>query len=189
MAVSPRWASGSHGAATDARLAASGRIGGVAVAPPAPAPAEGKDQLKLSKSESGKGGAAGKGGGQDRVNSLQEEVIAKDKALKESQSRVADLEKQIRDMQRLLDLKGGAATKTAEAPKTPEKTAKVEPAKVEPPKVEPPKAAEAPKPGDMKPLPQPAPKRRSRAGSCSGLTGTGFRNATGFLPRKGRIIA
>lgn len=138
---------------------ASGRIGGVAVAPPAPAPSEGKDQLKLSKSDSGKGGAAGKGGGQDRVNALQEEVIAKDKALKESQSRVADLEKQIRDMQRLLDLKGAAPTKTAEAPKTPEKApakvepAKVEPPKAEPPKVEPPKAAEPPKVAEVKPEP------------------------------------
>ena len=139
-------------ARAESSSAASGRIGGVAVAPPAPAPSEGKDQLKLSKSESGKGGAAGKGGGQDRVNSLQEEVIAKDKALKESQSRVADLEKQIRDMQRLLDLKG-APTKTAEAPKTPDKSAaKVEPPKAEPPKVEPPKA-EPPKVAEVKPEP------------------------------------
>ena len=141
-------------ARAESSSAASGRIGGVAVAPPAPAPAEGKDQLKLSKSDSGKGGAAGKGGGQDRVNALQEEVIAKDKALKESQSRVADLEKQIRDMQRLLDLKGGAPTKTAEAPKTPEKApAKVEPPKVEPAKVEPPKAVEPPKVAEVKPEP------------------------------------
>ncbi|WP_171091087.1 FimV family protein [Usitatibacter rugosus] len=139
-------------ARTESSSASSGRIGSAAVVPPAPAPSEGKDSLKLSKSDSGKGGAAGKGGGQDRVNSLQEEVIAKDKALKESQSRVADLEKQIRDMQRLLDLKGSAPTKTAEAPKTPDKTAKVEPPKAEPPKVEPPKV-EPPKVAEVKPAP------------------------------------
>jgi len=69
---------------------------------------------------------------------------------------VADLEKQIRDMQRLLDLKGSAPTKTAEAPKTPDKTAKVEPPKAEPPKVEPPKV-EPPKVAEVKPSPSTTP--------------------------------
>jgi pilus assembly protein FimV len=139
----------------DASNAAAGRVASAAVTPPAPPSAEPKDVLKLSKSDSGKAAAgAGKGGGQDRVNALQEEVIAKDKALKESQSRVADLEKQIRDMQRLLDLKGAAPAKTdtkvAVAP-PPAMPAKVEPAKVEPakpaepPKVDAAKPAEPPK--------------------------------------------
>jgi pilus assembly protein FimV len=158
-------------ARAESSSAASGRVASAAVPPPAPAPSEGKDQLKLSKSDAGKAGSAsGKGGGQERVNALQEEVIAKDKALKESQSRVTELEKQIRDMQRLLDLKGGAApakpgdvakapdkapTKVAEAPKVePPKPepAKVEPPKVEAAKVEPAKPADASKPGFV-PLP------------------------------------
>ncbi|MDH5265491.1 MAG: hypothetical protein OEX21_12150, partial [Betaproteobacteria bacterium] len=88
--------------------AAAGQVGTAAVTPPPAPAAESKDVLKLSKTEGAKGGAAGKGGAQDRVNALQEELTAKDKALKEAQSRVMDLEKQIRDMQRLVDLKGAA---------------------------------------------------------------------------------
>jgi len=164
--------------------AAAGRVTSAAVTPPAPPSAPSSDVLKLSKSDAGgKAGAGGKGGGQDRVNALQEEVTAKDKALKEAQSRVSDLEKQIRDMQRLLDLKGGAPgaapgktdTKVATAP-TPA-PAKVEPAKPgpvkraepakvdaskapakgEPPKVAETKVAEAPKPVEA-PKPAEAPK-------------------------------
>ena len=144
-------------------------MGSAAVAPPpSPSTDTNKDVLKLSKTDSSaKAGAAGKGGGADRerLNALQEEVTAKDKALKEAQSRVSDLEKQIRDMQRLLDLKGAAPakpdTKVAEAPKQPAPAAKAPepaaPAKVEPAKPaepvkapEPPKA-EAPKPDATKP--------------------------------------
>ena len=136
---------------------ASGRVGTAAVAPPAPPSAEPKDMLKLSKSDVGGKAGSAKGGGasQDRINALQEEVASKDRALKESQSRVADLERQIQQMQRLIDLKSGAPakpadTKTAVAP--PPAPAKVEPPKVaevkptDPPKpVEAPKVAEAPK--------------------------------------------
>ncbi|HEX4332542.1 MAG TPA: FimV/HubP family polar landmark protein [Usitatibacter sp.] len=100
--------------------ATSGRIASASVTPPPAPETPNQDVLKLSKSDSAKGGAAGKGGAgsQDRINALQEEVTSKDKALREAQSRVGDLEKQIRDMQRLLDLtKGGTATKAGEAPK------------------------------------------------------------------------
>ncbi len=141
---------------------ATGRVASAAVTPPAPPSTEGKDVLKLSRSESGKAGAAkGGAGSQDRVNALQEEVTAKDKALREAQSRVADLEKQIRDMQRLLDLKGSAAkpgdTKVAAVPPAPTKAEPPKPA--EPPKVaevkpEPPKAVtEPPKVAEVKPEP------------------------------------
>jgi pilus assembly protein FimV len=144
----------------DTSKAASGRISSAAVAPPPPPSSEGKDVLKLSKSETAAAKAgAGKGGAgsQDRINALQEEVTAKDKALKEAQSRVTDLEKQIRDMQRLLDLKGAAPkpadTKVAVAP-VPAPPPKVEPAKPEPPKVAEVKPAEAPKPVEP-PKPEP----------------------------------
>ena len=142
-------------ARADTSNAASGRVASAAVTPPAPPTSEGKDVLKLSKSDAGTGSKAGssKGGAaqQDRINALQEEVTAKDKALRESQSRVSDLEKQIRDMQRLMDLKAAAPgkqdTKVAAAP-TPPAPAKVEPPKTEPAKAEPPKA-------DMKPAEPP----------------------------------
>ena len=140
--------------------ASAGRVSSAAVTPAPPPSAPQSDVLKLSKSDAGgKAGASGKGGAgsQDRVNALQEEVIAKDKALKESQSRVADLEKQIKDMQRLLDLKGAptaapgkADTKVATAP-TPA------PAKVEPPKPEPPKVAETKVAEPPKAVPAPTP--------------------------------
>jgi pilus assembly protein FimV len=141
---------------------AQGRVSTAAVTPPAPPTSEPKDVLKLSKSESKAGAGKGGAGNADRVNALQEEVTAKDKALKEAQSRVADLEKQIRDMQRLLDLKGSAVkpgdTKIAAVPPAPTKAEppKPEPAKVEPPKPEPPKVAEV-KPEPPKSTPTPPP--------------------------------
>jgi len=131
--------------------AATGRVASAAVTPPPAPSSEGKEVLKLSKSDvtSGKAGTSStKGGGgtadRDRLNALQEELTAKDKALRESQSRVTDLEKQIRDMQRLMDLKAAAPgktdTKVATAP-TKTEPAKVEPPKTEPAKTEPPKVA------------------------------------------------
>ena len=134
-------------ARSDSTNAAAGRVSTAAVTPPAPASSGSSDVLKLSKSETGGKSGASKGGGgnQDRVNALQEEVTAKDKALKEAQSRVTDLEKQIRDMQRLLDLKGSAPTKadTKVATAPPPEPAKVEPVKPpEPAKVEPVKPAD-----------------------------------------------
>ncbi len=127
--------------------AATGRVASAAVTPPAPPSSGGGDVLKLSKTEAAGRAGTAKGGGasQDRVNALQEEVTAKDKALKEAQSRVADLEKQIRDMQRLLDLKAAAPAK----PDTKVAAAPV-PA---PPKVEPAKPAEAVKPAEPPPPP------------------------------------
>ena len=139
----------------DSSSSASGRVGTAAVAPPTPPSAEPKDTLKLSKSDvGGKAGAGSAKGGaanQARIDALQEEVASKDRALRESQSRVADLERQIQQMQRLIDLKSGAPAKPADTkaaavppPKEAPKVAEVKP--VEAPKpAEPPKVAEAPK--------------------------------------------
>lgn len=144
---------------------AAGQVGAAAVSPPAPPPADTKDVLKLSKTQGAKGAAAGTGAAtQERLNAMQEELTAKDKALKEAQSRVVDLEKQIRDMQRLVDLKGGAPVKPGEPAKAPD--TKVAAAPAQPPKpVEPakpvpeaPKAADAGKPADAaKPAEAPKP--------------------------------
>ncbi|MCM2327522.1 MAG: hypothetical protein NDI88_06520 [Lysobacter sp.] len=137
--------------------AAAGQVGGVAVAPPPAPPADTKDVLKLSKTDGAKGAAAGKGGAQDRVNALQEELTAKDKALQEAQSRVSDLEKQIRDMQRLVDLKAAAPVKPGETAKVPDtKVAAAKPAEAPKP-AEPAKPAEAPKPADTKVAEAPKP--------------------------------
>lgn len=48
---------------------------------------------------------------QDKVNALQEESIAKDNAIREAESRAADLEKQVEDMKKLLALKSDAMAK------------------------------------------------------------------------------
>lgn len=75
-----------------------------------------KEVLKLSKGEAPGDkvgtGAAGKSE-QEMKNAAQEDAIAKGKALKEEQMRAAMLEKNLKDMQRLAELKAEAA---AQAP-------------------------------------------------------------------------
>ncbi|MDD2915151.1 MAG: hypothetical protein PHP70_07510 [Gallionella sp.] len=73
-----------------------------------------KEVLKLSKGEAlgdkAATGAAGKTpSAQDKKNAAREDAIAKDKALKEEQTRAALLEKNLKDMQRLAQLKAEAA--------------------------------------------------------------------------------
>lgn len=152
-----------------AKPSASAGAGKIAVAKPdAPAPAAASgDKLKIAKSDAGgKAGAAGAKGGSDQLNAIREEVIAKENQLKEANSRVADLEKQIADMRKLMELKGVAvpgakapdakvAAKPDDKAKAPEaakpadtKVAQVAPAKpAEPPKAAEPKAA-PPKPAE-----------------------------------------
>ena len=176
-------------AAAKPEVATNQATGKIAVAKPdTPAPvAAPKDQLKIAKSDavSGKTGSAGASGGgsnlQEQITALKEEKIARENSLKEANSRVADLEKQIGDMRKLMELKGVGKTDTKAVPE-PAKPAdtkvatvapppKVEPAKVEPAKVEPPKVDAKPadakveppktdvaKPGDAAKPPVPAPK-------------------------------
>jgi pilus assembly protein FimV len=147
------------GAAVAAAPAAAVRerevSGRIAAKPEAPASAEQKDQLKLSKADPAKPGApAAKAARED-------DKVARDRALKESQSRVGDLEKNVADLQKLVDMKSQqlaelekkAAAKSAPvapaAPAAPAPAAKAaEPAAEAPkPAVEAPKEAakEAPK--------------------------------------------
>ena len=149
-----------------ATRAAGGRIGTVEeTAPAAPA---GRDQLRVSREA-----AAGKGGAED--------TVAREQQLKEAQSRISELEKTIKDMQRAVELKSqtgaqlqaqadAAKGKAAPAPITkapePAVVAKApEPPAAPPPVVapaaEPPKAAEAPKselPKGVEPAPSEPPK-------------------------------
>ena len=158
--------------------AASGRVASAAVSAAAPAPATPSDTLRISKSDTGNAAGAGKNAGAaanaERLNALQEELTAKNKALQESQSRVADLEKQIQDMQRLLALKGSAPakadTKVAAVPPPP--TASQAAAPAEPPKAAEPAKPEPPKPAEpapstsvatVTPTPAPAPAPTSEA--------------------------
>ncbi len=78
-----------------------------------------KEVLKLSKGEApgDKAAAGGKAkSAQDKANSREEEAVAKTKAVKEAEQRTALLEKNIKDMQRLAELKSqAAASKPAQA--------------------------------------------------------------------------
>lgn len=115
-----------------------------------PAP---KEVLKLSKGEPAagpdkKGKDAGKSiSVQERNRVLEEEAIAREKNLAEANSRIAQLEKTIKDMQRLLEVKGQAPVAKAD------QVAKAESPKAEAPKVEPAKAeaAKAPEPAKAEP--------------------------------------
>jgi len=126
--------------------------------------AQSKDQIKISKSESGKEARAAQG----RIAALEEDLTAKGKALKEAQSRQTDLEKNVKDLQKLLDLKNQnladlqkqAAAKPAPLPvpevKKPEPPAPAKVAEAVKP-AEPPKPVEAPKPVEVTPPPVPVP--------------------------------
>lgn len=92
-----------------------------------------KEVLKLSKAETD--GAPGGQSLQERIRALEEDNIAKEKALKEAQERVALLEKNIQDMQKLLELRGQPlvpaapeAAKTVPAPEKPEASGQAGPA-------------------------------------------------------------
>ena len=93
----------------DARSAASGRVM-TGVDEKAAAKEAQKDVLRLSKGEptAGKGGS-GKGASSrlsESVRMLEEEMVARENALAEANSRIAQLEKTVQDLQRLLEIKG-----------------------------------------------------------------------------------
>ncbi len=129
------------GEATAGRVTPGGEAG---TAPPA-APAQ--DVLKLSRGEPGAAKAL------ERIQSLEEELAAKARALQEAQERVAQLERTVRDMQRLLELKSAEAPAApapdapAPTPAAPETAPSAAPAPAaQPPAPEKPKAVQAPLP-------------------------------------------
>ncbi|MBL8514659.1 MAG: hypothetical protein JNJ55_11770, partial [Betaproteobacteria bacterium] len=144
--------------------------GKISVAKPdaAPAPA-GKDSLKIAQTDAAnaKTGAAGDAGVaklQTEISALKEEKIARENALKEANSRVADLEKQISDMRKLMELKGLGKDGKADPKADPKAAVKPDVKAPEPPKpadtkvaqvTTPAKPGEAPKvdakPSDAKP--------------------------------------
>jgi len=127
---------------------------------------EAKDQLKLSRSEE-----PGKGGGAKRSQQgVQEDLVAAQKALKDANERIALLEKNVQDMQKLLELKSQAgaqlqqqSAKAGAAAKAPEPAKATEPAKAAAAPVkteEAAKAAPAPAPAAPKPAPPKAPAKK-----------------------------
>ncbi|MCE2679549.1 MAG: hypothetical protein LW629_03670 [Burkholderiales bacterium] len=76
------------------------------------APLADEDKLKVSRSK--KDGAAGEAAA---GNALAEELVIKDKAIKEANDRIAALEKNIADLQRLMELKAAGTPAVADATK------------------------------------------------------------------------
>lgn len=142
--------------AAPARQVARGRI---TPQPEAPKADEKRDQLKLSKAD-----PAGKGGVSARA-AREDDKISSDKALRESQSRIAELEKNVGDLNKLLELKnqqfaqlqkGGKAAVEAPASKVPAKPAAVPTPAAKAPEAAKP-AAEPAKPAPLaKAAPEPA---------------------------------
>jgi pilus assembly protein FimV len=106
-----------------------------------PAPEAQKDVLKLSKVDTAKADEAR--ALQDKLRAQEEDAIARQKALEESGQRVAVLEKQIEDMQKLVEMKDKEQqAQEAAAPAAPEPAA--EPAPKPAPKPAPAPAVKAP---------------------------------------------
>lgn len=153
-----------------AKQAAAGRIG-AKVEEKTQAPAEARDQLKIAKADADRDTRAAQG----KIAALEEDLAAKERALKEAQSRQAELEKNLKDLQKLVELKNQnlaelqkqAETKAAPAApaKSPEPAPSPAPAPAAAEKpAEPAKPAEvaaAPQPAAAKPAeaPKPAPKK------------------------------
>jgi pilus assembly protein FimV len=118
---------------------AGGRIG-VASVETAPAAPPGRDQLKVSRDA-----GAGKVGG------ATEEMVARERQIKEAQQRIAELEKTLTELQRAVELKNqtmaqmqAQAEAAKGAPKAAEPPMAAEPKVAEAAKTEPPKAEPAP---------------------------------------------
>lgn len=135
----------------------------VADKPAAAEPA--KDKLEVSRTEAARNAKALQG----RITALEEDLVARERALKEANSRVSDLERNLADLKKLAELKsqaGAQAQKQAEAAKPvveakpapqpePEAVKPAEPAPITP-VVEPPKAAEEPVVTPVVEAPKPA---------------------------------
>jgi pilus assembly protein FimV len=115
-----RLAAAPTGAESASGRAVTGKIEGK---PEAGAPGAAEDQVRLSKADPAKPGAAGRAARAD-------DAAARERALNEAQSRVTDLEKNVADLQKLLELKNQQLAelekKSASKP-----AAKAEPAKPE----------------------------------------------------------
>ncbi len=116
-----------------AQQAASGKVGTTVEDKAAAAKEQPKEVLKLSKNEPA-ATAGGDAKSAARVHALEEEVVARDKAVKESADRVAKLEKQIKDLQSLLEMKNKGMAELQKPAATP-------PAATPTPQAAPPKLA------------------------------------------------
>lgn len=144
-----------------AQQGSGGRIG-AKVEDRAPAASGATDQLKVSKSDEGLKSGSAQGGEKSvaRLQALEEDLVSRDKALREANTRLAELEKSIKELQRLVELKSqGLAQAQPEASRVEPSVAPQPVAEATPPA---PSAAEAPKApepvAEVKPALQPETK-------------------------------
>ena len=93
------------------------------------------DKLEVSKTEGGKAANAKGQPLQGRLSSLEEDLVARDRALREANSRIGDLEKNLNDLKKLAELKsqsGAAMQKQADNSKPGTPAPAVEPANSKP---------------------------------------------------------
>lgn len=125
-----------------------------------PAPIASTDVLSISKGEGAQPGGKAKAKPttlsskqlQDRITALEEEATAREGALKEANSRVAQLERQVQEMRELITMKRGDLAQPGSEPGA---------ASAKPPAPSEPVASAPmpPKPGDMTPQPVIAPPK------------------------------
>jgi pilus assembly protein FimV len=130
---------------------ASGQVSAPQEEKPAPSKEPPKDELRLSRADDAKRGAGAAG------TAAADDLAAKNNALKEANERIALLEKNLQDMQKLAQVKSQTGTQLQQQAET----AKAVPAKAAPPaKAEAPKAPEpakaAPKAPEAAKAPEPA---------------------------------
>ncbi len=110
--------------------AAGGKVTGPLQEKGAPPAGEPKEVLKLSKGEPP--GAGGSKAAQERVRGLEEEVAVRDKTIREANERIAKLEKTVKDMQGLLELKNKPMAELQKPAITPPQVPVTPPAKMPP---------------------------------------------------------
>ena len=140
----------------------SGRIG-AKVEDRAPAATGVADQLKVSKSEEGlkAGSTAGNEKSVARLQALEEDLVSRDKALREANTRLAELEKSIKELQRLVELKSQGMAQAQPEPARVDAPVTAPPVAEPAPQVQTPAPAvapEAPKPQEPVPEVKPAPQ-------------------------------
>jgi pilus assembly protein FimV len=84
--------------------AASGKIA-PKIEEPAVTAQPNKDRVKVTPTQKTADAGGAEAGSQARVQALQDELASRDKSLKEANSRVADLEKNVQELQKLIELK------------------------------------------------------------------------------------
>ncbi len=114
---------------------------------------ESKDQVQVSRSATGsgkKGGASANKDAENRIRALEEDLVARDKALADAKSRVSELERNIEDLKKLAELKSQSMGKAPQpatsdaAPPAPPPTVVPPTPDMQEPKQTPPTAVEPP---------------------------------------------